>query len=199
MTKDTCAKCGHVEELDCPPCSMEWTCPQCGTKNIFTATYGDDLGCIPFEGPEARLPSGVYIVAGGDILDLICGLVVNKPGPGIEIVPWDASKTIPEFVIGIQIDQEAVDYIQTVNGGRGILLRTANAGPWRTLVEWEAEFGTNGLALIAKMRLSWNKTGGSVQVHKPKGRVYGLDAYKLEGSGQGRTHTGRPVVKLGKY
>lgn len=167
--------------------------------NTFDDTYGDDLGCIPFEGPEARLPSGTYIAAGGDILDLICGLVVNKPGPGIEVVPWDASKPIPDFVIGIQIDQDAVDYIQTKNAGRGILLREASAGPWMTLEEWQAKYQTNGLALLARMRLNWNKTGGGVQVKKPSGRKYGLDAYKLPGTGQSRTDlgSGRQPNQLG--
>jgi hypothetical protein len=128
--------------------------------------YLSDL--CEFGGPEAVLPTQIYIAAGVGILDLIKALVIKNPtGAGILSVPWEPTQPIPEKVIGIIADMDTVNYIQSKNNGRGILLKSPNIDTWMTLDEWGAQFNTNGLGLIARMRLDWNKTGGGVHIGRP--------------------------------
>jgi len=134
-----------------------------GDRPISTDAYLDEDSICFFPGPDAKLPSQTYIASGVGVLDLIKSLVIKNPeGPGIKTVDWRPGQPIPEKVMGIVPDQEMVDYIQTTNNGRGILLRDPNGNIWKTLAEWEAEFKTNGLGLLARMRLDWFTTGGGV-------------------------------------
>lgn len=130
-------------------------------------------GLCYFPGPEALLPTQVHIASGVGVLDLIKDLVIKNPeGAGIKTVGWNPTQPIPEKVLGIVVDQEMIDYLQESNNGRGILLKEANADNWMTLKEWEDKFQTNGLALIARMRLDWNKTGGGIKPTHPSDKKF---------------------------
>lgn len=163
-----------------------------GDRPISEDNYLDQDGICFFPGPDAKLPSQTYIASGVGVLDLIKSMVIKNPdGAGIKIVDWRPGQPIPEKVMGIVVDQEMVDYIQNTNNGRGILLRDPNSNSWKTLDEWEAEFKTNGMGLLARMRLDWFETGGGV----------GTPGQRVTGKGQRGIPTTdkKEFKKLGKY
>jgi hypothetical protein len=130
---------------------------------------GND-GICHFTGEEAKKPSGILIQGMTDILQLITGIVWDKPGPGFAVFDWDGESPIPREVrnriIGIKLDKETIDFIQADNNGRGILLSEAGGDINKnglTPDEWMKKYGTNGVAQIAKMRISKFVTGGGVK------------------------------------
>lgn len=98
--------------------------------------------------------------------DLIKSLVVDtEDGP--KEVPFTPGAEVKK-VIGFIKDQLTIDFMQTAYGGRGILVASPkNPKQLMTLDEWQAEFGTDALALILMMRLWWKTTGGGVTTGKP--------------------------------
>jgi len=135
----------------------------------------DEDGICDFPDAVKRAPNGVFIASGfTDILELVTGLVWNKPGPGFEVFAWDKDQPIPSEVLdrimGVQMDVETIKYIQDENAGRGILLGEAGGDiqvTGLTPEEWQAKWGTNGVAAIAKQRLFWFAKGGGVERHAP--------------------------------
>jgi hypothetical protein len=158
-------------------------------QTIIISTIGDEMpindvkeigwldedGICDFPDDIKNKPNGIFIASDfTDILELVVGLVWNKPGPGFEVFAWDKEQPIPKEVldriIGVQMDVETIKYIQDENAGRGILLGEAGGDIQQnglTPDEWTAKWGTNGVAAIAKQRLFWFANGGGVQTHGP--------------------------------
>jgi hypothetical protein len=134
----------------------------------------EEDGICFFPGPSARLPSEIRISSPDiGVLDLITGLVIKNPkGPGVITVPYNSIENekdpLPAKIFGVVVD---ADIIKTMlaEDPDFIALKDPNGLTWINLDQWYQKFGTNGLALIAKMRLFWNKHGGGVQVTKPLG------------------------------
>ena len=73
------------------------------------------------------MPNGIWIGSGfTDIMELVVGIVYNKPGPGFEVFDWDKTQEIPDEildrVIGLKMDTETINHLQKKYNGRGILL-----------------------------------------------------------------------------
>jgi hypothetical protein len=201
MTKLTCETCGTESDIEVPGCGL-WMCPIDGAINRIEGDQGqgeDWLACLPFTGEERFLPVGYQIRSPGImILDLVAAYVVLDRGEIKTINPWTLPGGIPGKILAVVLNEKAVEMVQATYGGRGIVIEDAN-GRRLTVPEWRAEFKTDPLAQLAISRAYLATTGPGAHVYRPAGTKFGLDAVKIQGSGQGRTHTGRPVVKLGKY
>lgn len=197
MTKQTCPKCKTESDIpDCVTCGS-WTCPNCGNINQFGEqpetgeSWLDVDGICKFPASVQRIPNGVYIASGfTDILELVVGLVWNKPGPGFGIYDWDKDQPIPKNVldriIGVQMDVETINYLQEEYAGRGILIGESDGDiqdKGLTPDEWQKKYGSNGMAALAKQRLFWYAKGGGVEVGKP----------------YGKPSVASKIMKLGKY
>lgn len=134
----------------------------------------DEDGICFFPGPEARLPSDLRIASPDiGILDLITGLLIKNPsGAGIVTVQYNSIKNekdpLPSKIFGVVIDSKLVKQMMAEDPD-WISLKDPNNLTWMNLDQWHEKFGTNGLALIAKMRLFWNAHGGGVVIKKPQG------------------------------
>lgn len=128
----------------------------------------EEDGICFFPGPEARLPTDVRISSPDiGVLDLISGLVIKNPeGPGIITIAYNSIKNekdpLPAKIFGVVVDADVIKAMRSEDPDF-ILLKSPNGNKWINLDQWFEEFGTNGFALIAKMRLFWNKYGGGVQ------------------------------------
>ena len=140
----------------------------------------DEDGICKFPDAIQRIPNGIYIASGfTDILELVTGVVYNKPGPGFDIFPWDvdAGPIPPEIldrVLGLQMDTEVIKLLQKEYGGRGILLGESDGDiqdKGLTPAEWAERYGSNGVAAIARQRLFCYANKGGVAT--PGGAVHG--------------------------
>lgn len=94
------------------------------------------------------------------VTDLIKSLVVIGEH-GLEYVPY--SKGVQK-VIGVIKDDEIIDFLQNMYGGRGLLFASPeNPTLLLTVDEWIAKYGTDPVALILMMRVWWNASGGGIQ------------------------------------
>ena len=210
-----CSKCNNEIEIDCPSCGS-WTCPDCGTVNTIQVeeAEGEDWldkdGICQFPGAVQKMPDGIWIGSGfTDIMELVVGIVYNKPGPGFEVFDWDKTQEIPDEildrVIGLKMDTETINYIQKKYNGRGILLGESDGDiqdMGLTPAEWKKKYGSSGVPELAEQRLFWYARGGGVQVHRPAGtKKFGVHATKPAGAGTQTTDlgSGKKPVKLGKY
>jgi len=130
----------------------------------------DKDGICHFTGEAAKMPSGVWIAGGfTDLLELVVGIVWNKPGPGFAVMDWDVGQPIPkevaDRVLGLKMDTETINYIQAENDGRGILLAEAGGDAQEngiTPAQWQEKYHSNGVATIARMRFFKFVKGGGV-------------------------------------
>jgi hypothetical protein len=201
MSEYACSTCGKNSDINAPGCGL-WLCPVCGAVNRIAGDQGEGeewLACLPFTGEERLLPKGYDIRSPGlFILDFVAAYVVLDKGQVKTINPWETASGVPGKILGVVLNEQAVQIVQATYGGRGIVIEDAH-GRRLTVPEWRAEFKTDPLAQLAISRAYLATTGPGVQTYRPAGTKFGVDATKITGSGQGRTHTGRPVVKLGKY
>lgn len=147
----------------------------CGAAAAEPGADGEDWlgedGICKFPDAVQRIPNGIYIASGfTDILELVTGIVWNKPGPGYDIFPWDVdSGPVPanvlDRVLGLQMDIEVIGILENEYGGRGILLGESDGDiqdKGLTPAEWQAKYGSNGVAAIARQRLFWWANRGGV-------------------------------------
>lgn len=156
----------------------------------------DENGICHFTGPETMIPTGAYMANGEtDILELVIGIVYNKPGPGFAVYDWDKNQEAPipkevlDRVIGVKMDVETIKFLNDENNGRGILLAEAAGDITQnglTPDEWIAKYGNNGAAALARARLFWWTRGGGVHVQTSPGRKYGVETHPVAGAGQVR-------------
>ena len=167
--KYICTKCKTESEIpDCVICGT-WTCPNCGTVNDFgEQTEGDDWldgGLCTYTGPGADLPTGGY-----------CKIVKpGKPwGPELLARSWlvsDAKSdagikevdepTKEDTIIGVNLNKNTIVAIVNQYGREFYKIRDAN-GNEMTLDQWQARYGTNGLALVAIRNKRYQLGGGGV-------------------------------------
>lgn len=127
----------------------------------------DEDGICIFPGPSAKLPSEIRIASPDiGVLDLLTGLLVKNPqGPGIITVPYNSianeKDPLPAKIFGVVVDAEIIKTMMAQDPDF-ILLKDPNDMTWMNLDAWYAKFSTNGLALIARMRLFWKVKGGGV-------------------------------------
>ena len=167
--KISCSKCHARSEIDCAN-SDSWTCPICKQLNKITVDrwepgggWLDEDGICHFPSTIQRLPNAVYIASGfTDILELVIGIVWNKPGPGFEVFDWDISQPIPKEVLdrimGVKMDVETINWLQEDNGGRGILLGESDGDIQENGLSpdaWYEKYGYNAMGALAKQRLHW--------------------------------------------
>ena len=193
MTKLACATCGKESDINVPGCGL-WLCPFDGAVNRIAGDQGEGeewLACLPFQGEERLLPVGYQIRSPGlFILDFVAAYQVLDKGQIKMINPWEAGSGVPGKILSVVINEKAVEIVQATYGGRGIVIEDAN-GRRLTVPEWRADFGTDPIAQLAIMRAYLATTGPGVQTYRPAGTKFGIDATRIEGAGQQRTHTGR--------
>ena len=81
---------------------------------------------------------------------------------------------ILDRVLGLQMDSEVIELLQKEYGGRGILLGESDGDiqdKGLTPAEWQAKYGSNGVAAIARQRLFRYANKGGVAT--PGGAVHG--------------------------
>ena len=169
-----------------------------GEKMPEEINWLDENGICDFPAEIKNKPNGIFIASGFiDVLELVVGLVWNKPGPGFGIYDWDVSEPIPanvlERIMGVQMDVETINWIQENNAGRGILLGEAGGDiqdNGLTPDEWLAKYGTNGVAMMAKQRLFYVAKGGGIHPSYKPNRTFGVHAVKPEGVGSVTTDLG---------
>ena len=165
-----------------------------GDRPISTDAYLDEDGICFFPGPEAEMPSALLIAAPVDFIAFVKALVVldNISEQGWKTVPY----TYPEKpdrndVLGLVLNKGAIEMLQSKYNGRAFLLQAPNkTGQWMTLAEWNSEFRTDGLEVLARMRWEWWTKGGGV----------GTPGQRVTGTHQtGQAQQGDPgrFVKLG--
>ena len=188
MVEMKCEFCGVTSDIDCPTCASEWECPNCKKVNKIQqvepqAVKGgwlDENGICHFPDSVQRIPNGVYIASGfTDILELVTGIVYNKPGPGFAVYQWDVDQKEPvppevlDRAIGLEMDKETIDYLQKEYGGRGILIGESDGDiqdNGLTPDEWIAKYNSNGMAALAKQRFFRVLTRGGIQTNSKQGR-----------------------------
>ena len=90
------------------------------------------------------------------------------------------------------LNKGAIELLQSKYNGKAFLLRSPNGNDWMTLAEWNAEFKTDGLEVLARMRWEWHTKGGGV----------GTPGQRVAGAGQvGHAKQTDPskFKKLGKW
>lgn len=122
----------------------------------------DKDGICKFPGAIQRMPNGVWMAGKIDIMELVTGIVWNKPGPGFEVFEWDVSagkppQNIIDRTIGLQLDIATIDYIQQKYGGKGILLGESDGDiqdKGITPTQWMKKYKSNGLAALIEQRFN---------------------------------------------
>ena len=166
-----------------------------GDRPISTDAYLDEDGICFFPGPEADMPSAVRVAAPVNFLAFVKGLVVldNSTEQGYKTIPYTfPGKPDRDDVLGLVLNKGAIAMLQEKYNGRAFLLQAPNkTKQWMTLDEWKAEFKTDGLDVLARMRWEWFTKGGGV----------GTPGQQVTGKGQhGIPSTGKKEFKkLGKY
>ena len=162
-------------------------------------------GCIPFTGIEADIPDGVIGLPAGIFAETLIKSVVvfddNTETGLAEVKRVDLKGD--EKIVNVKFWEERINEMLT---GSGIWIVDAN-GKKMSREDWFNSLSpitgkprqTDGLAIFAMKKLNWLATGGGVQRQTAPGKKFGVDATRIEGSGQQRTDTGRTPVKLGKY
>ncbi|NLH78261.1 MAG: hypothetical protein GX465_14615 [Acidobacteria bacterium] len=137
-----------------------------GDRPISTDAYLDEDGICFFPGPEAQMPTQVRIAAPVNFLAFIKALVVldNTSEQGYKTIPYTyPEKPNREDVLGLVLNKGAIEMLQSKHNGKAFLLQAPNkTGQWLTLAEWNAEFNTDGLEVLARMRWEWWTKGGGV-------------------------------------
>jgi hypothetical protein len=203
MTKYACGKCKTETDIECPGCG-KWLCPACGTVNSIEGDQGegeDWLACLGFEGEEKILPTGYQIRSPGlMILDFVAAYVVLDRGEIKTINPCEAGQGVPGKILGVVVNEKAVEMVQATYGGRGIVISDV-AGNRLTVPEWREKYKTDPIAQLAISRAYLATTGPGVQTYRPAGTKFGVHAKKMPGSGTQTTDlgSGKTPVKLGKY
>jgi hypothetical protein len=151
-------------------------------NGIDPENWLENGGICFFTGPAANLPSDIRIAAPDlGVLDLIEGLIIKNPdGPGIKTVAWKTGEPLPDKIMGIVADVVMIKTLLS-ESSEAIQLKSPNGNRWISLDEWQSEFGTNGFALIARMRLFWNQHGGGVRIGKPVNTGSGKNEIKKLG------------------
>lgn len=161
--------------------------------------------CVPFEGIEADIPDGIIgLPAGIFAEELIKSVIVfddNTEDGLAEIKRVDLKGN--EDIVNVKFWEARIAALLT---GSGIWIVDVN-GKKMSREDWFNSISpvtgvarqTDGLAIFAMKKLNWLSTGGGVQVQTPPGKKFGVDATKIEGVGQQRTHGGPEAVPLGKY
>lgn len=137
-----------------------------GDRPVSDDAYLDQDGICYFPGPEADMPSAVRIAAPVNFLAFVKGMVVidNESEQGYKTIPYAfPEKPQREDVIGLVLNKAAIELLQSKYNGRAFLLQAPNKTKiWLTVAEWNAEFKSDGLEVLARMRWEWYMTGGGV-------------------------------------
>jgi len=166
-----------------------------GDRPISTDAYLDEDGICFFPGPDADMPSALRIAPPIEFLNFVKEVLVldNSTEEGFKQIPYTYPNPAPENVLGLNLNRGAIDMLQKKYNGRAFLLQAPNeTGQWMTLDEWTAEFKTDGLDVLSRMRWEWFTKGGGV----------GTPGQRVTGPGQkGITKTAdmSRFKKIGKY
>lgn len=164
-----------------------------GDRPISTDAYLDEDGICFFPGPESDMPSAVRIAAPVNLLKFVKAAVVldNDSPEGFKTVRWAYPEPSPGDVIGLVLNRGAIARLQEAYNGRAFLLQAPNkTGQWLTLSEWNGEFKTDGLEVLARMRWEWFTKGGGVTT--PGQQVTGTHQH-----GQARVDPEKKYLKIG--
>lgn len=156
MTKFVCKSCGYgVEES--PSDADTWTCPVCGTSNpVEAAPLGENWldGLCHYSGPGHDLPLGGFSkIPHFKPESLVQSWLVVADGETVSKKTKELTPT--DIILGVTMAPEALKSLVATYGEDFYQIREANGGPLMTLAQWQTEFGTNGLGLVAirNMRL----------------------------------------------
>jgi len=180
MSKEICANCEKITEVDCASCTT-WKCPSCGNVNRATITeepVNEDwlrtgFDVCEFVGPEVRLPAGGYYKV-KDLMpeDLAYRWFVNdaESEEGWFICKR-AELTKNMDIVGVALNPKSVARVMEQYGEDFVMITDAASGNLLSTAAWDAKYAPHwdakkagyplGLALIAlrNVRLALGGTG----------------------------------------
>lgn len=148
-----------------------------GDRPISTDDYLDVDGICVFPSKVDRYPSGITIASPFlGVSDLIKAVYVDTEDGPKQVTYTEAMEmsrkaretnaNVP--FIAIVKDLKTIEMLQDVYNGKGVMLSRPNDPTTEmTLSQWEDMFKTDGIMVIAMMRLFWKVYGGGVRVTKP--------------------------------
>ncbi|HPM26314.1 MAG TPA: hypothetical protein PLD96_03155 [Methanothrix sp.] len=108
-------------------------------------------GLCHYDGPEADLPVGGYSkLPGWGPEKAARRWLVASPETELGYIEKKTRELSPDdFIIGVELHEGILGIYAETYGPKFYLIRGANGGPLMTRQEWQQQFGTDGLALVA--------------------------------------------------